>query len=150
MKTLQDVAERYAVVPYKVAQTYIEVTQRYIINGYSGWKKAPYLTGNLYRNVGSFNTPGNMLKQSGLTYTMTLNYAPPGSAPNGAYYGQFVHNGYTSILGKDIPARPYATLAANSADVKLAVADYQRLVVTGYNGAVVNEVEVMMRNMKKK
>jgi len=148
MKTLQDVAKKYAVVPYKVALTYVQVTQRLIKGGYVGWKKPPYLTGNLYRNIGSFNTPGNMLSQKGLTYSMTLNYAPPGSPPNGAYYGQFVHNGYTSIGGNPIAGRPYAIVAANSKDVKLAVEEYERLVITGYNGAVANQVDVIFSKMK--
>jgi hypothetical protein len=150
MKTLQDVAATYAVVPYNVAYAYVLGTQRIIKNSYTGWKKAPYLTGNLYRNVGSFNRPANMITQKGLTYVMSLNYASPGSAPNGAYYGQFVHNGYTTTLGNAIAGRPYAIVGASTPEVVDAVAEYQRLVVTGYNGAVANQIDVIMRKGRKK
>ena len=50
MKTLEEVAAKIK-----------EVTLSYIKTGYTGWKKPPYLTGNLYRSVDSFNIPQRMV-----------------------------------------------------------------------------------------
>jgi hypothetical protein len=104
MKTLADVAKDYK-----------SITQKLIIGGYPGWKKPPYLTGNLYRTVGSFNDDRRMIfTQKGKSF-ITLNYAPPG-----ARYGTYVEKGTSRM-----PARPFAATAANSADLKRSIYEYE-------------------------
>ena len=104
MKTLADVAKDYK-----------SITQKLIIGGYPGWKKPPYLTGNLYRTVGSFNNDQRMIfTQKGKSF-LTLNYAPPG-----ARYGTYVEKGTSRM-----PARPFAMIAANSQDLKRSIFEYE-------------------------
>jgi len=104
MKTLAD-----------VAKDYVTITQKLIRGGYPGWKKPPYLTGNLYRTVGSFNTTQRMaFQQKGKSF-LTLNYAPPG-----AKYGTYVEKGT-----RRMPSRPFAQIAANSTDLKRSISEYQ-------------------------
>jgi hypothetical protein len=104
MKTLADVAKDYK-----------SITQKLIIGGYPGWKKPPYLTGNLYRTVGSFNNDQRMINtQKGKSF-LTLNYAPPG-----ARYGTYVEKGTSRM-----PARPFAATAANSQDLKRSIFEYE-------------------------
>ena len=104
MKTLADVAKDYK-----------SITQKLIIGGYPGWKKPPYLTGNLYRTVGSFNNDQRMIfTQKGKSF-LTLNYAPPG-----ARYGPYVEKGTSRM-----PARPFAMIAANSQDLKRSIFEYE-------------------------
>ena len=104
MKTLPD-----------VGKDYLSITQKLIRGGYPGWKKAPYLTGNLYRTIGSFNTPQRMIfSQKGKSF-LTLNYSP-----TGASYGTFVEKGT-----RRMPARPFAAIAANSSDLKRSISEYE-------------------------
>jgi hypothetical protein len=104
MKTLADVAKDYK-----------SITQKLIRGGYPGWKKPPYLTGNLYRTVGSFNDDKRMIfTQKGKSF-LTLNYAPPG-----AKYGTYVEKGTSRM-----PARPFAMIAANSQDLKRSIFEYE-------------------------
>jgi hypothetical protein len=104
MKTLAD-----------VAKDYVSITQKLIRGGYPGWKKPPYLTGNLYRTVGSFNTTQRMAFQQRGKSFLSLRYAPPG-----AKYGTFVEKGT-----RKMPARPYAMIASNSTDLKRSIAEYE-------------------------
>lgn len=133
MNTLKDVAAKYAVVPYKVAQTLTDVAQSYIRNGFSGWPNPPYLTGNLYRKFGSYNTPSNTIKQMGSAYRIVLNYAP-----TGAEYGFFVETGTGSNYRKG--PRPFAKNAANAPQTKAAVADYQRAQFIAISEEVNNQI----------
>ena len=104
MKTLADVAKDYK-----------SIAQKLIRGGYPGWKKPPYLTGNLYRTVGSFNDDRRMIfTQKGKSF-LTLNYAPPG-----ARYGTYVEKGTSRM-----PARPFAMIAANSQDLKRSIFEYE-------------------------
>jgi hypothetical protein len=104
MKTLADVAKDYK-----------NITQKLIRGGYPGWKKPPYLTGNLYRTVGSFNDDRRMIfTQKGKSF-LTLNYAPPG-----AKYGTYVEKGTSRM-----PSRPFAMIAANSQDLKRSIFEYE-------------------------
>jgi hypothetical protein len=104
MKTLADVAKDYK-----------SITQKLIIGGYPGWKKPPYLTGNLYRTVGSFNDDRRMIfTQKGKSF-LTLNYSPPG-----AKYGTYVEKGTYKM-----PSRPFAMIAANSQDLKRSIFEYE-------------------------
>jgi hypothetical protein len=99
MKTLKDVAGRYK-----------ELALTYMVRG--PWRPA-YKTGNLYNRVANFNTANRMIKESGSTVTITLNFAP-----DGAEYGEFVHNGTVYMV-----KRPFAQLAAEDPSIKAAIQD---------------------------
>lgn len=143
MKTLKEVTEKYGVLPYKVANTYRDVAQSYIKGGYSGWPNPPYLTGNLYRKVGSYNTAQKMTEKRGKTFTVTLNFAPPQ-----AEYGYFVTTGTGTNSFKG--PRPYATLAANSPQVKKAIAEWERGILASVNEQVGNQITAAFGNFGKK
>jgi hypothetical protein len=106
----------------RVADTYKQLAQLYIVNGKSGWKKPPYKTGNLYNRVGSFNDASNMilvrsprsttkLKIPNQSFSVALQYAPPG-----AEYGRYVEDGTSKM-----EARPFAESAANDPLLKRAI-----------------------------
>lgn len=142
MKTLQQVIDTYGVLPYSVANTYRNVAQSYIKGGYAGWPNPPYLTGNLYRRVGSYNTAQNMTQKRGKTFTITLNFAPPK-----AEYGYYVTTG-TGTNYKKGP-RPYATLAANSLQVRKAISEWERGMVSSVNAEVGNTVSAIFGKFGK-
>ena len=89
-------------------------------------KTKAYKTGNLYRNIGSYNTPARVLGNTKLgkkrlsttdtRYGIELNlvYNPPG-----ATYGQFVEEGT-----KNMEARPFAAEALNSPIIDRMIEDY--------------------------
>ena len=115
MKTLKDVAKAYKQaalqainpgVPYK---------------GYKTGSSRAYRTGNLFNQVASSNNINSMTKLGKDRKSFTISFD---IAPNGAIYGQYVHNG-TSKMRK----RPYGEIAANSKLVKEAVDDYMNKVV---------------------
>jgi hypothetical protein len=141
MKTLREVTDKYGVLPYNVANTYRDVAQSYIKNGYSGWPNPPYLTGNLYRQVGSYNTAQKMTQKRGKTFTVTLDFAPPK-----AEYGYFVTTGTGTNYKKG--ERPYAQLAANSLVVKKAIAEWERSMVFEVNKEVGNQVSAIFGKKK--
>jgi hypothetical protein len=141
MKTLREVTDKYGVLPYNVANTYRDVAQSYIKNGYSAWPNPPYLTGNLYRKVGSYNTAQKMTQKRGKTFTVTLDFAPPK-----AEYGYFAETG-TGTHSKKGP-RPYAQLGANSLEVKKAVAEWERSMVLEVNKEVGNQVSTIFGKKK--
>jgi HK97 gp10 family phage protein len=124
----------------QVAQTYKTIAQSYIKNSYTGWKKAPYDTGNLYNQVGSFNTMDKMIQQQKGKSFITLNYAPSDAA-----YGKYVENGTSKM-----PARPFAYNAANSKEVKMAIKDYQDSQVLDINANVQKRVTVIFGKTMKK
>ena len=104
MKTLDD-----------VAFDYVKAARNLIRGGYPGWKKAPFDTGNLWKTIGSFNVPQRMrFTQKGKSF-LTLNYAPPG-----ARYGTYVERGTSRMH-----SRPFAAIAANSADLKRSIYEYE-------------------------
>jgi hypothetical protein len=106
MKTLKDVAGLYKTL-----------AQTYMING--PWKPA-YKTGNLYRQVGDYNSATQMIRQDKGLYTLVLDYAPPA-----AYYGRYVQNGTYKM-----EARPFAQYAANSDALKLAIDEFMQTQVS--------------------
>jgi hypothetical protein len=89
-------------------------------------KTKAYKTGNLYRNIGSYNTPARVLGKTKLgkqrlsttntRYGIELNlvYNPPG-----AKYGQFVEEGT-----KYMDARPFAEDAINSPIIDRMIEEY--------------------------
>lgn len=145
MKLLKDVAKKYATAPVGVAYSYVDAAQKLIIGGYTGWVKPPYLTGNLYRKIGTYNTAQRMIKQRGNSYIISLNYAPPGKAPKGAYYGKYVEWGTWKMQ-----SRPFAQIASNAKQVKEAVAKYQRGVFIGVSTETKNVVDVIFKKGKKR
>jgi hypothetical protein len=115
MSTLNDVAKAYKQaalqainpgVPYKSYKT--------------GSSRA-YKTGNLFNQVNSSNNINSMSKLGKDKKSFTISFD---IAPNGAIYGQYVHNG-TSKMRK----RPFGEIAANSKLVADAVDDYMNQVV---------------------
>ena len=121
-----------AVLPemIQVADVYKQLAQLYIVNGKSGWKKPPYKTGNLYNKIGSFNNASNMilvrnprsttkLKIPNQTFSVALQYAP-----DGAFYGKFIEEGYTHAnKTTKVEARPFAESAANDPLLKRTIDD---------------------------
>lgn len=125
MKTLADVAKVYKTV----AQTLIQ-------NGYSGWKKAPYDTGNLYRTIGSFNNEQRMVYTQGKRSFLNLNYAP-----KGAEYGVYVEKGTSRMQ-----SRPFAETAANSTELKNAIREYQNSEVDEVRKEIDKRMTVIMKD----
>ena len=137
MNALKDVARKYAVVPYKVAETLTAVAQSYIrFGGNFGWPNPPYLTGNLYRKFGSFNTPSNTLREMGSAYKIILNYAP-----TGAEYGFFVETGTGTNYRKG--PRPFAKNAADAPETKAAIAEYQRSQFIAISEEINNQIGLL-------
>ena len=89
-------------------------------------KTKAYKTGNLYENIGSYNTPNRVLgktklgkKRLSVTDTrygieLSLTYNPPG-----ATYGQFVEEGT-----RYMDARPFAEEAINSPIIDRMIEEY--------------------------
>ena len=85
-----------------------------------------YKTGNLYRNIGSYNTPNRVLGKTKLgkkrlsktkkidTLEFDLTYNPPG-----ATYGQYVEEGT-----RYMDARPFAEEAINSPQIEKMIDEY--------------------------
>jgi hypothetical protein len=90
-----------------------------------------YKTGNLYRNIGSYNTPNRVLgktklgkqrkKLQDVHYGIELNlvYNPPG-----ADYGQYVEEGTVKM-----DARPFAEEAMNEPSIIRSIEEYLGLYV---------------------
>lgn len=109
-KSLKDVAKVYKDkalqsinpgVPYKSYKT--------------GSSKA-YKTGRLFSSIASDNRISNIFKKDKKTEKITFSF---NIAPSGAPYGKYVHNG-TYKMGK----RPFAEIAAESPEFKLALDEY--------------------------
>ena len=116
MKTLADIAKG--------------VTSLAQLNLTRGATKA-YKTGNLYRNIGSYNTPNRVLgntkigkqrkKLQDVHYGIELNlvYNPPG-----ADYGKYVEEGTSKM-----DARPFAEEAMNDPSIIRMIEEYLGLYV---------------------
>jgi len=111
MPTLNDIAQK--------------ITSLAQLNLTRGYTKA-YKTGNLYRNVGSYNTPARVLGDTKMgkkrlskskqtdTIEFSLSYNPPG-----APYGKFVEEGT-----RYMDARPFAEEAINSPQIERMIDEY--------------------------
>ena len=115
MKTLNDVAKVYK-------QSVLQAINPGVpFKGYKTGSSRAYRTGNLFNQVNSSNNINSMTKLGRDKKSFTISFD---IAPNGAIYGQYVHNG-TSKMRK----RPFGEIAANSTIVKEAVDDYMNQVV---------------------
>lgn len=111
MPTLNDIAKK--------------ITSLAQLNLTTGYTRA-YKTGNLYRSVGSYNTPSRVLGDTKLgkkrlsktkkidTLEFDLTYNPPG-----ATYGQYVEEGT-----RYMDARPFAEEAINSPQIETMIDEY--------------------------
>jgi len=105
-----------------IAQKITSLAQLNLTRGYT---KA-YKTGNLYRNVGSYNTPARVLGDTKMgkkrlsktknvdTIEFNLSYNPPG-----AEYGKYVEEG-TRYMAE----RPFAEEAINSPIIERMIDEY--------------------------
>lgn len=107
----------------QVAKTYSQLAQLYLISG--NWKPA-FKTGNLYRTLGSYNTPDKMLTLQAArsstklslpisTFNISLQFAPPG-----ATYGKWVEWGNGTGVGAGNP-RPFAEQASQDPLLKKTI-----------------------------
>jgi HK97 gp10 family phage protein len=125
MKTLSDVASLIRTL----AQT----------NLTSGPTRA-YKTGNLFRQIGAFNTVNRMISKSGNRSKITLFYSP-----TDAYYGKFVEKGTYKMK-----ARPFAGNAVNDPQVQKAISEYQNSVVDEINNNLFKQISVSFKSLGKK
>lgn len=110
----------------QVAKTFASLAQLYMVSG--NWKPA-FKTGNLYKQVGSYNTPNRMISsKSGKnisrfkipqkTFNVALQFAPPG-----ATYGKWVEWGNGTGVGAGNP-RPFAEQASKDPLLKKTIDAY--------------------------
>jgi hypothetical protein len=128
MKSLNDVAKVYKGEVLKAINPGVPYKPYYK----TGSSKA-YKTGNLFNQVNSSNNINSMIRmgRDKKSFTFEIDIAP-----NGAVYGQYVHNG-TSKMKK----RPYGEIAANSKNVKDAIDVYM-------NKVVESELETMFESLE--
>ena len=114
----------------QVAKTFTSLAQLYMVSG--PWRPA-YKTGNLYRKVGSYNTPNRMitskqarsstkLKLPEPSFNVSLQFAPPD-----AEYGKWVEWGNGTGVGAGRP-RPFAERASKDPLLQKTIDAY----VNGY------------------
>jgi hypothetical protein len=110
----------------QVAKTFTALAQLYMVSG--NWKPA-YKTGNLYKRIGSYNTPNRMitskqarsstkLKIPQKSFNVSLQFAPPG-----AEYGKWVEWGNGTGVGAGKP-RPFAEQASKDPLLKKTIDAY--------------------------
>ena len=123
MKTLED-----------VAKTYQSLANLYMISG--NWKPV-FKTGDLYKNIQSFNTPSNMITQQQaasvtsynlpqISFTVSLQFAPdiPGAKTGKpTTYGVFVEKGNDTGVGAGNP-RPFAEESSKDPLLKKTIDAY--------------------------
>ena len=110
----------------QVAKTFASLAQLYIVSG--NWKPA-YKTGNLYKKIGSYNTPNRMIT-SKTAKSVTKFKIPQKSfnvslqfAPDGAEYGKWVEWGNGTGVGAGNP-RPFAEQASKDPLLKKTIDAY--------------------------
>ena len=120
MKTLNDVAKAYRQAALNAIDPGVPFKGQ-AVRGKSYSNSRARDTGNLFSKVASSNTIKSMTKLGRDRKSFTISFD---IAPNGAIYGQYMHNG-TWKMGR----RPFGEIAANSTLVKEAVDDYMNQVV---------------------
>jgi len=110
----------------EVAKTFSSLAQLYMVSG--PWKPA-YKTGDLYKNIGTYNQPSRMitsrqarsstkLKIPEPSFNVSLQFAPPG-----ATYGKWVEWGNGTGVGAGKP-RPFAEKASQDPLLKKKIDAY--------------------------
>lgn len=110
----------------QVAKTFSALAQLYLVSG--PWKPA-YKTGNLYKRIGSYNTPDRMItsrqarsktkfKIPEKSFNISLQFAP-----DGAEYGKWVEWGNGTGVGAGNP-RPFAEKASQDPLLKKTIDAY--------------------------
>lgn len=110
----------------QVAKTFSALAQLYLVSG--PWKPA-YKTGNLYKRIGSYNTPDRMItsrqarsktkfKIPEKSFNISLQFAP-----DGAEYGKWVEWGNGTGVGAGNP-RPFAQKASQDPLLKKTIDAY--------------------------
>jgi len=125
-----------------IAQSITSLAQLNLTRGYT---KA-YKTGNLYRNVGSYNTPARVLGDTKMgkkrlskskqtdTIEFSLSYNPPG-----APYGKFVEEGT-----RYMDARPFAEEAINSPQIERMIDEYMGVYIEdNVIAGIIDELDTM-------
>lgn len=129
-KTLKDVAKIYKDKALQAINPGIP---------YKGYKKTgsskAYKTGNLFNKIAANNQSQRMFAYDKQTDKYTLKF---NVSPNGAEYGKYVNYG-TRYMDK----RPFAQLAAESPEFKLAINEFM-------NGKVNEKLAGMFDEMDKK
>jgi hypothetical protein len=129
----------------EVAKTFTSLAQLYMVSG--NWRPV-YKTGDLYKNIGSYNKPSRMitskqarsktkLKIPEPSFNVSLQYAPDIPGPKTGKpttYGKFVEEGFTTRAGtrKDgkaykrtkVQARPFAQKASQDPLLKKKIDAY--------------------------
>jgi hypothetical protein len=127
-----------------VAQSFKSLAQ---LNLTQGPTKA-YDTGNLYREIGSFNDVRKMItkKPTGSKnkieldeWTMSLTFAPPG-----AKYGKFVEMGT-----RYMKARPFTQEAANSPMLTQQIKDLQSGIADDISIQIMNQLQSAFAGLNK-
>lgn len=115
MKTLNDVAKAYKDAALQAINPGVPY------NSYKTGSSRAYKTGNLFSKIASSNNINAMTKlgRDRKSFTISFNIAP-----NGALYGQYVHNGTWKMK-----KRPFGEIAANSPSVQEAIDEYMNQVV---------------------
>ena len=120
MKTLKDVAIAYKQAALQAIDPGVPFKGQ-AVRGKAYINSRARDTGNLFSKIQSSNQINSMTKLGKDRKSFTISFD---IAPNGAIYGQYVHNG-TWKMGR----RPFGEIAANSKLVKDAVDDYINQVV---------------------
>jgi len=118
----------------EVAKTFTSLAQLYMVSG--PWKPA-YKTGDLYKNIGSYNTPGRMitskqarsktkLKIPEPSFNVSLQFAPDiagSKTGKPTTYGKWVEWGNGTGVGAGKP-RPFAEKASQDPLLKKKIDAY--------------------------
>jgi hypothetical protein len=130
MKTLEDVAKKFASLAYRNIST-------------KGLDTYAVKTGNLRDRVKSFNTPDKMITKTksksptklGVDAgTVAYQFAPPG-----ARYGKWVEWGNGTMVGRGKP-RPFAGDAANDPELQKVIQEYQLFLTAQIGAQAANQV----------
>ena len=134
MKTLNDVAIAYKEAVLKAIDPGVPFKGK-PVRGKAYINSRARDTGNLFSKIQSSNQINSMTKLGRDRKSFTISFD---IAPNGAIYGQYVHNGTWKMA-----PRPFGEIAANSKQVKDAVDDYM-------NQVVENELETEFEMLNKR
>jgi hypothetical protein len=140
MKTLEDVAKKFASLAYRNIST-------------PGLNTYAVKTGNLSNKVRGFNTPGKMITKTksksptklGIDAgTVAYQFAPPG-----AKYGKWVEWGNGTNVGRGKP-RPFAGDAATDPELQKVIQEYQLSLTAQIGAQAANQISNSVAKMSAK